>query len=202
MGNGGTTSASARRSPRCAALLLIDIINPFDFDDGDILADNALASADAMLRLRDAADALEAPVIYVNDNYGRWNSDNAALIEGCARHSSKARELIEKLRPRPSDYFVIKPQFSGFYATNLPVLLPTLGVSRLVLTGVAGDICVLFTAADAHMRDYDLWAPEDAVASTRAPSNEWALELMRSKMGAETRPTRDLTFAGWLEKFG
>jgi len=131
MGNGGTTSASARRSPRCAALLLIDIINPFDFDDGDILADNALASADAMLRLRDAADALEAPVIYVNDNYGRWNSDNAALIEGCARHSSKARELIEKLRPRPSDYFVIKPQFSGFYATNLPVLLPTSFVARL-----------------------------------------------------------------------
>jgi nicotinamidase-related amidase len=67
--------------------------------------------------------------------------------------------IVRKLAPRGNDYFVIKPQFSGFYATNLPVLLPKLGVSRLILTGIAADICVLFTAAHAHMRAYDLWVP-------------------------------------------
>ncbi|WP_260929178.1 cysteine hydrolase family protein [Novosphingobium sp. 9] len=67
----------------------------------------------------------------------------------------------ELLQPAPADYFIIKPQFSAFYATNLPVLLPQLGASKLVLSGIATDICVLFTAADAHMRDYDLWVPSE-----------------------------------------
>ena len=106
---------------------------------------------------------------------------------------------LERLGPRPDDFFVIKPALSGFYATSLPVLLPKLGVSRLVLTGVAADICVLFTAADAHMRDYDLWVPADAVGSEGDERTRWALDIMQKSMGAEIRPTSELSLAAWVD---
>jgi nicotinamidase-related amidase len=100
--------------------------------------------------------------------------------------------MVKRLRPRKQDYFIIKPQLSGFYATNLPVLLPRLGVSRLILAGVAADICVLFTAADAHMRDYDLRVPRDVVASSSGEHRDWALGIMRKSMNAEIRPLAEL----------
>lgn len=113
---------------------------------------------------------------------------------------SPGRALIAALAPCDSDYFLVKPQFSGFYATNLPVLLPQLGVSRVILTGVAADICVLFTAADAHMRAYDLWVPGDTVASESEDHRRWALAIMRHSMAAETRPTTELTLTDWLSR--
>lgn len=104
------------------------------------------------------------------------------------------------LKPSRNDYFIIKPQFSGFYATNLPVLLPKLGVSRLILTGIATDICILFTAADAHMRDYALWIPQDAVASENDDRAHFALDTMREAMGAETRASEALTLESWMAR--
>jgi nicotinamidase-related amidase len=103
------------------------------------------------------------------------------------------------LRPRDRDLFVIKPQCSGFYATNLPVILPQLGIGRLIVTGVAADICVLFTAADAHMRDYDLWVPADTVASEDPQRTKWALEIMQGSMKADTRPTNADGLRSWLD---
>lgn len=105
---------------------------------------------------------------------------------------------MKRIAPREDDYYVIKPQISGFYATNLPVLLPKLGVSRLILTGVAADICVLFTAADAHMRAYDLWIPVNAVASEQDQRKAWAMDIMRKSMGAETRSTDELSLQAWI----
>lgn len=95
---------------------------------------------EAMLRLRAEADASGVPVIYVNDNFDRWRSDSTELIERCLQDDCPARELVQRIRPRAWDYFLIKPQVSSFYATNLPVLLPRIGVSRLVLTDAATGI--------------------------------------------------------------
>jgi nicotinamidase-related amidase len=146
--------------------------------------------------LKTQAKRCGAPVIYVNDNFGEWHSEKSLLVE---RALGGENPVTERLKPAEDDYFIIKPQFSGFYATNLPVLLPKLGVSRLILTGVATEICVLFTAADAHMRDYALWIPQDAVASP-GKQGDWALEIMRSSMGAETAATSDLTLGGWMAR--
>jgi nicotinamidase-related amidase len=77
------------------------------------------------------------------------------------------------------------------------VLLPKLGVSRLILTGIATDICVLFTAADAHMRDYSLWIPQDGVAAEDDQRGASALAIMRETMGAETASTDALSVAEW-----
>jgi len=173
------------------ALVIIDMINRFDFRGGELLRRRAERAAATILDFRAQAGRAEIPVIYVNDNFGEWHSEQSRLVE-------RAGQLVDpRIAPRPSDYFIIKPQFSGFYATNLPVLLPKLGVTNLVLTGVATDICILFTAADAHMRDYALWVPEDAVAAETAERHEAGLAIMRDHMGAETAPASRLTLTAW-----
>jgi len=194
---------AARRQkppPGRTGLLLVDVINPLDFEGAEALAARALAAAEVIRRLRDAADRAGVPVVYVNDNYGFWTSERERIVEEIRSASPAADDLAAILAPRAGDYFVIKPQVSGFYATNLPVLLPQLGVSRLILAGFALDSCVLFTAADAHMRDYDLWTPRDAVAGAHDARAAWALEILESSLGAETATTDDLSLEAWIER--
>jgi nicotinamidase-related amidase len=197
-----TKERSPLPQPGGTALLVVDMINRFDFPGSDALLPKAITAADVVLRLREAADRRDVPVVYINDNYGEWRSDRDSLIGRCLQCTRGGRDLIGKIRPREQDLFIIKPQVSGFYATNLPVLLPQLGVSRLILTGIATDICVLFTAADAHMRDYDLWVPSDAVASSNDEHGRWALETMEKSMNADTKPVADQTLDVWLAKAG
>lgn len=197
----GTATATApfRDAPRGGtALLILDMITELDFGGAREMERETRAAADAILRLRQAADAAKLPVIYVNDNFGEWHSEQSRLVER-AKSSDLARDMVERLAPRGDDFFIIKPQFSGFYATNLPVLLPKLGVDRLVITGIAADICVLFTAADAHMRDYRLWVPEDAVAAQTPERRGWAINILRQSMKAEVRPSTELDLSAWAE---
>ena len=183
-----------------AALLIIDMINRLDFAGGEALRPIAEAAGDRILHLREQATAAGVPVIYVNDNHGDWHEDRAAIVAKATEEACTGRDLARRLAPRPEDYFVMKPQFSGFYNTNLPAILPRVGVSRLVLTGIAADICVLFTAADAHMREYDLWVPADAVASEDPQRTAWALDIMTRSMGADTRATTERQLADWLDE--
>ena len=192
--------APYRDAPRGkTALLILDMITDMEFMGAATMQREAEAAARTILKLRDAADEARLPVIYVNDNFGEWHSERYRLVER-ALASEGGHAFVARLAPRDGDYFIIKPQFSGFYATNLPVLLPKLGVDRLVLTGMAADICVLFTAADAHMRDYELWIPEDAVAAQSRERRRWALEIMKQSMGAETRATTRLKLPTWVRK--
>lgn len=181
-----------------AALLIIDMLNRFDFDDARPLVEAADRAADAVAALRDQAHAADVPVIYVNDNYGQWQSTPDRLIEQLIGDNPTGGEIARRLAPAEQDYFVIKPEFSGFYATNLPAILPRLGVTRLILTGVAAEVCVLFTAADAHMREYDLWVPADAVAGVSADRTDWAIEIIRDTLSAEVAATRELSLAKWM----
>jgi nicotinamidase-related amidase len=179
------------------ALLILDAINPFDFEGAQAIADAAVAASASIARLRDEADALGLPTIYVNDNYGHWDSEKAQIVRDAAKGSPTAATVVGRLAPRPADYFVIKPHFSGFYATNLTALLDRLEIERLALTGFAADICVLFTAGDAHMRGYDLWIPADATASETEPHKRWALEIMAKSMNAATDATDALSLKSW-----
>jgi len=189
----GETKASA-------ALLIIDMINPLDFPGAAPLRAAVDDILKPLLALRAAADEAGLPVVYVNDHHGAWHAEPSQLIEKVVRAGCPGGAIAERLRPRENDYFVIKPQVSGFYATTLPALLPRLGVDRLILSGVAADICVLFTAADAHMREYDLWAPRDVVAGEDERRTSWALEIMRNSFGAETCATADLDLPVWLAR--
>jgi nicotinamidase-related amidase len=199
--NGDEDAANIRGCARGGVgLLIIDMINAMTFPGAKALLPKAEAVASVALRLRADADRLGVPTIYVNDNYGQWHSERSRIIEACSREAGPGRELVERMAPRNQDYFVIKPQLSGFYATNLPVMLPRLGVNRLVMTGVAADICILFTAADAHMREYDIWVPQDGVASEDDGHKQWALEMLAKAMDVEIRPTDALTLADWTDR--
>ena len=189
-------AATIKPAPGGVGLLIVDMINPMDFEDADALRPQAEAAADVIFGLRGQADRQGVPIIYVNDNFGQWHSERDRIIEHAGRGAGAG--IVQRLRPRSQDYFITKPQVSAFYASNLPVLLPQLGVDRVVLTGMAADICILFTAADAHMRSYGLWVPQDAVASSRTEHRDWALEIMRKSMQAETRPCADRPLRDWI----
>jgi nicotinamidase-related amidase len=175
------------------ALIIVDVINDLDFPEAKQLDRFIPDLADKIARLKRRAKAAKVPVIYVNDNFGRWRSDFRALIEHC--REGKARLLIEKLYPERDDYFVLKPKHSGFFSSTLETLLRYLGVRRLIITGIAGNFCVLFTANDAYMRDYELAIPSDCVISNTAKENGEALQLMKRYLKADTRLSRRIVFA-------
>lgn len=148
-----------------SALLILDMLNTLDFPEGETLAKRALPVAKNILRLKQRCQKQNVPVIYVNDNFGDWKSDWKKIYQKCTTEKCRGRKIAEILKPDEDDLFVLKPKHSGFYSTNLEPLLKSLNVKRLILTGIAGDICVLFTAHDAHMRDFELFIPKDCVAS-------------------------------------
>lgn len=175
-----------------AALLVIDMINDLEFEDGDRLLPGALRAAKRIAALKRRARAAGVPVIYTNDNFGRWRSDFRQAVDHCLHDGVRGQPLAEVLYPEKEDYFLLKPKHSGFYATTLDILLEYLGAERLVLTGVNGDTCVLATAMDAYLRDFELYVPGDCTASTSPAGNRSALAYMKRMLDADTRPAAQL----------
>jgi nicotinamidase-related amidase len=176
------------------ALLLIDVINDLDFPEADDLLRFARPMADRIADLKRRAKEAGVPVIYVNDNFGRWQSNLQKIVEHATGPDSKGREIVEILKPEEDDYFVLKPKHSGFFSTTLDVLLDYLQVETVVITGVAANICVLFTANDAYMRDFHVVVPRDCVASNTEEINRAALGEMAKVLKADTRPSDEMTF--------
>jgi nicotinamidase-related amidase len=178
------------------ALLLIDVINDFEFDEGaEDLLRFALPAAKRIATFKQRAAAAGIPSIYVNDNFGKWRSDFRALVAHCIEDDTRGRPIAELLQPNDHDYFFFKPKQSGFYSTTLNLLLQHLGAHTLILTGFSTDICVLFTASDAHLRDYQLWVPRDCVAAQDEQENERVLQYMQRVLEADIRESTkiDLT---------
>src|SRR6266513_1831031 len=168
------------------ALLLVDVINDFDFPEAVQLLKYARPIARKLLRLKRRVQKVGVPVIYVNDNFGRWKSDFRRTVDHCARHG-RGRDVVKLLQPGKSDYFVLKPKHSAFFSTTLDTLLRYLETQALILTGIAGNFCVLFTANDAYMRDFKLFVPSDCTVSNTKKKNDSALALMRKFLKADTR---------------
>jgi nicotinamidase-related amidase len=177
------------------ALVLIDVINDLEFPEARQMVGAAIGMAHNISRLKQRARKASVPVIYVNDNFGRWKSDFRATIEHCVGRDVRGREVAEILQPEEEDYFVLKPKHSGFFSTTLETLLRYLGSTRLILTGIAGNFCVLFTANDAYMRDYDLIVPRDCTVSNTSRENAAALELMRKFLKAKTPLGKEVRFS-------
>ena len=169
------------------ALLLIDVINDLDFEGGDKLVRHALPAARVIAAFKKRCVDAGIPAIYVNDNFGKWQSDFKKLVSHCLDDKTRGREIAELLKPAPDDYFVLKPKHSGFYSTTLDLLLKHLGARTLILAGFTADICILFTANDAYMRDYRLVIPADCVASQDETENQRALKFMGRVLKADIR---------------
>jgi nicotinamidase-related amidase len=169
-----------------AALLLIDVINDFDFEEGEQLLRLALPVGKNIAALKKRAKAAGIPSIYVNDNFGRWQSDFKKIVDHCNSADAKGKAFVELLLPEDDDYFVLKPKHSGFYSTTLDLLLTHLTAKNLIVTGIAGNNCVLFTANDAYMRDFKVFIPADCVVSNTEEENRHALEQMETVLKADT----------------
>jgi nicotinamidase-related amidase len=167
------------------ALILLDVINDLEWEGGEKLLPFALEMAPKLAALVRRAREARIPVVYVNDNYGRWQSDFAKLIEHCLNDDVRGKPVVEQLKPAAEDYFVLKPKHSGFFSTTLDVLLDYLGAKRLIITGIAGNICVLFTANDAYMRDFELYVPADCTCSNTVEINDMAVEQIRTVLKAD-----------------
>jgi nicotinamidase-related amidase len=174
------------------ALLLIDVINDLQFPEAETMVGDALKMAKNIRRLKQRARKAGVPVIYVNDNFGKWQSDWRRTVEHCGSRKVRGHDVVQILKPAKDDYFVLKPKHSGFFSTTLETLLRYLDAKTLILTGIAGNFCVLFTANDAYMRDFELVVPQDCCVSNTPRENDEALGLMRKFLKADTRPSDEL----------
>ena len=175
-----------------AALLLIDVINDFDFPEGEQLLRLALPVGRNIAELKKRTTDAGIPSIYVNDNFGKWQSDFKKIVAHCKGEKSKGKPFVELLLPDEDDYFVLKPKNSGFYSTTLDLLLTHLTAKNLIVTGIAGNNCVFFTANDAYMRDYKVFVPSDCVVSNSEEENLHALKQMETVLKADVTPAGKL----------
>lgn len=174
------------------ALLLIDVISDFEFEDGERLFKNALPAATRLAGLKKRVKKHGIPVIYVNDNFGKWQEDFKAMVNEILAGGSRGCEIVKLLKPEDDDFYVLKPQRSAFFSTTLELLLQNLGVKRLILGGVTTDMCILFSASDAYMRDYELVVPRDCVAAVERKHNDEAIDLIERTLMADTNPSVEL----------
>ena len=177
------------------ALLIIDAINDLEFDGAARMLQRPVRMAKCIARLKGRASSLRIPTIYVNDNFGRWRSDFHRIVAHCLEDGVRGRPVVEQLVPDETDYFVLKPKHSGFYNTTLDLLLDYLQTRTVILTGMATDICVLFTAADAYMRDLRVIVPSDCVAALTPAASRAALAQMKSVLKAQVVASASLDLA-------
>jgi nicotinamidase-related amidase len=176
------------------ALLLIDVINAMDFEGADPLVRQAVDMAPRIARLKRRAKRAGIPAIYINDNFGRWQSDFRGVVAHVLRDGVPGAPVARRLKPGRDDYFVLKPKHSAFFETTLDTLLAYLGTKTLILVGIAGNICILFSANDAYMRDYNLIVPADCCVSNTPEENAYALQQIATVLKADTTPSDRLDF--------
>ena len=175
------------------ALLLIDVINDFEFENGTALFELAMPVGKQIAKLKAEAKRCGIPVIYVNDNFGKWQSDLNKIVSHCLEDDVRGEPFVRLVLPDEDDYFVLKPKHSGFYCTSLELVLKHLGARNLILAGIAGNNCVLFTANDAYMRDFQIFVPRDCTVSETDELNDYALKQMAKVLKADIRSSEELS---------
>jgi nicotinamidase-related amidase len=181
------------------ALVLIDVINDMEFDTGAALFENALPAAKKLSKMRARAKDAGVPVIYVNDNFGKWRSDFRQQLGHVLEDGVRGEPIARLLEPDEDDYFVLKAKHSGFYDTQLDLLINYLQVRTLVIAGFTTDMCVLFTASDAYLRDLEIVLPPDCSAASSVEYHERALEHMTRVLHVKPIPSTEIDFAEMLE---
>jgi nicotinamidase-related amidase len=187
------SAPSQVRDPPLTALLILDMMSTWRFPDAEKVLSGAVAICPAIAALKARCKAAGVPVLYANDNHGHWRSDWRQLMDAARAAGGDGARIAELLAPESEDYFVLKPMHSAFFATPLQLLLQRLGTTRLVLTGVTSDQCVLMTAASARMHGYDVSVPRDAVATQTAERARAAIKYFDEVLRVRTTESAELT---------
>jgi nicotinamidase-related amidase len=185
--------ANVGDQPKCdTALLIIDMISDFDFEDGEKLWEASLPLGKPISALKERVRSAGLPVIYVNDNFGNWQQDFEKQVNRIVEGEKRGADLIRQIMPAKDDYYILKPQRSGFYETPLSVLLASMKIERVILAGVTTDICVFFTAHDAYMRGFEVAVPSDCTAAVEERYRSSALDFLERVVNADIRPSGEL----------
>ena len=140
------------------------------------------------------------PFLYVNDNFGQWQSDFKHLVTRCVKDGTRGAPVARELVPQRDDYFVLKPRHSGFFQTPLDLLLQNLHARKLIICGLTTDSCVLFTANDAYLRGLEIFVPADCCAALAKRRHSDALGQMRRTLKANTMNSTRIDFERLLQK--
>lgn len=186
--NGSGNGLAAEAANGATGLLVLDMISSWDFPDADKLLPAAAAVSRRIAALKRRCRSAGVPVIYANDNRGRWRSDFGALVELSIASGGRGADITTMLLPDHDDYFVLKPRQSAFVATPLEQLLGVLHVERLIVTGVASDQCVLSTAIDARMRGLEVVMPRDCTGTQTARRQAMLMAQCPEVFGIATTP--------------
>jgi nicotinamidase-related amidase len=166
------------------AVVVIDMLNPYDHEDADVLAGNVAPVVEPISRLVRAADEAEhVELVYVNDNYGDFAATREDLVRSALE--GEAPELIEPIVPPESAAFLQKVRHSAFYSTVLEYLLRSSGVPKVVLAGQVTEQCILYSALDAYVRHFEIRVARDAVAHIDPELGAAALRMMERNMRVE-----------------
>ena len=175
-------------APGGMALLVIDMISCWDFPDAGKLLPSARRLTAPIAALMARCRKCRVPVVYANDNRGRWRSDFPALVGLSIESGGPGATITQALEPTREDYFVLKPSQSAFFGTPLELLLRHLDVRRIAVTGVASDQCVLATVLEARMRSLEVVVPRDCVASQSSVRNRVVLRQLEEVHRVPTTP--------------
>jgi nicotinamidase-related amidase len=173
------------------ALIIIDMLNPYDHEDADRLAGSVREVLPAVVRLRERAEADGTLIVYVNDNYEEWSAGREQLVEQALQ--GRHPDLVEPIAPKEPVPFVAKGRHSIFYETPLAHLLSTSDVERIVLSGQVTEQCILYSALDGYLRGYEIVVPRDAVAHIDPELAEAALAMMERNMHADLTPAGEVS---------
>ena len=175
-------------------VLVVDVINDLEFEGGEQLRQPGERMARRLAPLLVRARGAGVPVIYANDNFGKWQSDFRKQVEHCVHDGVRGSGIARRLAPMDEDYFVLKPKHSAFFSTALDTLLGYLGARTIVLAGLTTDSCVLVTAIEADMRDFNVVVPEDCVAASSPRRHARAIEHLRDALDVRVVPSREIDF--------
>ena len=165
------------------ALIVVDMLVDFVDEGGKLYCGPSSRAIIPAVGCR-LADARErgVPVIYVCDSHRPDDPEFRMFPTHCVAGTPGA-EVVAELAPREGEVIVRKRRFSAFYGTDLDLTLRELGAKELLLVGVCTNICVLYTAADARMRDYDVTVPAGCVATFDEEAHRLALREMEKTLG-------------------
>lgn len=164
------------------ALIVVDMLNRYDHEDGDLLVESVRDSLPAVRRMIETARERDTLLLYVNDCFGDWSA-NAATLSERARDGI-APDLVEPIVPRPGDPFVVKARHSIFYQTQVEYLLHQEGIEHVTLIGQVTEQCILYSALDGYVRHFEVAVAPDAVAHIDPDLAAASLRLMERNMHA------------------
>ncbi|MDO9534440.1 MAG: isochorismatase family cysteine hydrolase [Bacillota bacterium] len=166
------------------ALLIIDMLRDFLETNG------ALCIGDSKEIIQNVSSRLKEwrlqknPVIYIMDKHLPHDAEFKMFSPHCLT-GEWGSEVVDELAPCEGDFIIYKRRYSAFFGTDLDLTLRELGVTELELVGVCTQICVLYTAADARMRHYDVIVRKNCVASFDEEAHEFALKELERTLGAK-----------------